>query len=334
MRYIFLTACRNEQAILGEFLDEFAEVLQKAGLAAESLLYVIDDMSTDRSVAIMEEYRNRPGSIRTEIIAAPTNLGNQGALFYALSNMRIDPTDVLITFDCDGEDDVAQIPSIIALGRENPGKVVLIERGRRQESLTFKVAFFCYKTIFRFLTRQSVIPNNFLLIPGRYIPFIRRNPLASVHFAYAILKTRLPSVSTQRDRRKRYGGRSSQNLFMVASHGLVGLMIFYETVIAKLLLLLLAFGVFSLSVVGAALVIPDHLGVQRSMLWVSGAIAGVGVGFFSLLMASALAFIFKMAIFTLSRVAAEGQPGPTHRLPNDGAEPGDVPGEEPGIRAS
>ena len=49
-------------------------------------------------------------------------------------------------------------------------------------------------------------------------------PLASaVHFAYAVLKMKFPSITTRRDRRQRYGEKSSQNLFMVASHGLVGL---------------------------------------------------------------------------------------------------------------
>ena len=334
MRYVFLTACRNEEKILDEFLTEFSEVLHRAGLAETAVLWVIDDLSTDRSVAVLEDYRKRPDSIKLELIEAPTNLGNQGALFYALSHIQLAPDDVLITFDCDGEDDVQQIPSIVALGRENPGKVVLIERGRRQESLTFKVAFSCYKGIFRFLTRQSIIPNNFLLIPGQYVPYIRRNPLASVHFAYAILKIRLPSVSARRDRRKRYGGKSSQNLFMVASHGLVGLMVFYETVIAKLLWLLMSFGVFALVVVGVALAIPNALGVQRTLLWVSGAIAGIGAGFFSLLTASALAFIFKMAVFALSRVAVEGREAPTPPRLSGGAERGSAPPGSPGIRAS
>lgn len=334
MRYVFLTACRNEEKILAEFLTEFSEVLHGAGLAESAVLWVIDDLSTDRSRAILEDYRQRPGSIKTELIAAPTNLGNQGALFYALSHIQLAPDDVLITFDCDGEDDVQQIPSIVAMGRENPGKVVLIERGRRQESLTFKIAFTCYKAVFRFLTRQSIIPNNFLLIPAQYVPYIRLNPLASVHFAYAILKLRLPSVSARRDRRKRYGGKSSQNLFMVASHGLVGLMIFYETVIAKLLWLLMSFGLFALLVVGVALSIPDALGAQRTLLWISGAIAGMGVGFFSLLMASALAFIFKLAVFTLSRVAVEGREGQIPRPLSGGAERESAPPETPGIRAS
>ena len=66
------------------------------------------------------------------------------------------------------------MPAIIELGKGNPGKLVLIERGRRHESFTFRVSFTCYKVVFRFLTRQHVIPNNFLLIPGQFMQLIRK----------------------------------------------------------------------------------------------------------------------------------------------------------------
>jgi glycosyltransferase involved in cell wall biosynthesis len=307
-RYVFLTACRNEAAILDEFLSEFAQMVRAADIGGKTVLYVVDDLSTDASPELIEAHAAVAEGYRVELIRAPTNLGNQGALFYGIGRISIEPDDVLITFDCDGEDDVREIPSILALGRENPGKLVLIERGRRRESLAFRVSFVCYKVLYRFLTRQTVIPNNFLLIPGRYVPIIRRSPLAAAHFAYGILRTKFPAVMTQRDRRTRYGGRSSQSLFMLASHGLVGLMVFYETVIAKLLLVVVQLGLFGLAVVAAALIPVLSLSAQRILLWLSMVALGMGVGFFGLLMASALALIFKMGVFSLSRAVVEGQP--------------------------
>jgi glycosyltransferase involved in cell wall biosynthesis len=307
-RYVFLTACRNEAAILDEFLSEFAQMVRAADIGGKTVLYVVDDLSTDASPELIEAHAAVAEGYRVELIRAPTNLGNQGALFYGIGRISIEPDDVLITFDCDGEDDVREIPSILALGRENPGKLVLIERGRRRESLAFRVSFVCYKVLYRFLTRQTVIPNNFLLIPGRYVPIIRRSPLAAAHFAYGILRTKFPAVMTQRDRRTRYGGRSSQSLFMLASHGLVGLMVFYETVIAKLLLVVVQLGLFGLAVVAAALIPVLSLSAQRILLWLSMVALGMGVGFFGLLMASALALIFKMGVCSLSRAVVEGQP--------------------------
>jgi glycosyltransferase involved in cell wall biosynthesis len=333
MRYVFLTACRNEEAILEEFLREFGEVVTSAGIVDHCVLYVVDDLSIDRTVELLERHR-ATSSFSLEIIRAPTNFGNQGALFHGLSLIDVKPDDVLITFDCDGEDDVEQIPSIIELSAANPGKVVLIERGRRSESLTFRIAFGCYKLLFRYLTRQKVIPNNFMLVPGPYVPVVQKSPLAAVHFAYAILKTRFPSVVTQRDRRARYGGKSSQNLFMVASHGLVGLMVFYEIVIAELLFLLMLMGFFSLGVTAAALTVGRDLALQRILLWVSVATAGMGVGFFCLLLASALALIFKLTVFTLSRVAVDTRPERVRVTTAETGVPRVAPAEASGKKAS
>lgn len=334
MKYVFLTACRNEATILETFLDEFTAMVEKAEIGGRTVLYVVDDLSLDRSVEILESYRSRATGVRLEIIPAPTNLGNQGAVFYGLGRVDVSPEDVLIGFDCDGEDDVAQIPSILALGRENPGKLVLIERGRRQESLTFKLAFTAYKTVFRFLTRQKVIPNNFMLIPCQYVPLIRRSPLAAVHFAYAILKLGLPAVTTTRDRRQRYGGRSSQNLFTVGSHGLVGLMVFYENVIAKLLVLLFAFGVCAIGVIGLALVVRENVPAQRTLLWAAVAAGGMVVGLFGLLLSAALALLFKLAVFTLSRVYDGARPEQTPLPGSDTAGPRGAPAGTAGKAAS
>jgi glycosyltransferase involved in cell wall biosynthesis len=303
--YVFLTACRNEEKILPDFLAEFTAMVEKAGIAAQTRLYVVDDLSVDRSVEILEDFARAGRRIEVRVIRAPTNLGNQGAMFYGLRQIEVGPSDVLITFDCDGEDDVEQIPSIIEMGAQNAGKVVLIERGRRRESALFKVYFAVYKLLFRFFTRQSIIPNNFLLIPGGLVPAIQCSPLAAVHFAYAILKLRPPSVSTTRDRRSRYGGRTSQNVFMLVSHGLVGLMLFYEVVVAKIFTLLFAFGAFAAAVVGLAIFLPaDWVAAQRTLIWSAIAAGVTTVGLFGLLLSAALALIFKLAAFTLAAASA------------------------------
>jgi len=307
--YFFLTACRNEELTMPEFLAEFARMLKGAGIANEARLYVVDDLSSDRTVAILEQAQH----LDLRVISAPTNLGNQGAMFYGLRQLQMLPGDTLITFDSDGEDDVEQVPSIIALAAKNPGTVVLIERGRRRESLLFKLFFGCYKLIFRFFTRQTTVPNNFLVIPGSLVPSIQNSPLASVHFAYAILKLRPRYISTTRDRRSRYGGRSSQNLFMLVSHGLVGLMVFFEVVVAQIFMLLFLFGGFAVTVAALAIALPaDWVSVQRTLIW-SAIMTAVGaVGLFSLLLSAALALVFKLAAFTLVPRAVSQSTTATH----------------------
>jgi polyisoprenyl-phosphate glycosyltransferase len=327
--YIFLTACRNEALTMPAFLTEYAEMIEASGLRSQSRLIVVDDLSTDDTATILRQARN----IDLSVISAPTNFGNQGALFYGLRQLQIQPDDTLITFDSDGEDDVGQVPSVIALAAANPGKAVLIERGRRRESLTFKLMFGGYKTIFRFLTRQTVVPNNFLVIPGALVPSIQCAPLAAVHFAYAILKLRPNYVTTVRDRRSRYAGNSSQNLFMLVSHGLVGLMVFYEVVVAKIFMLLFLFGAFAVSIVGLAIALPpEWLSVQRTLVWAAIGAAIGAIGMFGLLLSAALALMLKLAAFTLAQSAvaqparstppAAGARGPRDGAPAEGSDGG------------
>jgi hypothetical protein len=212
---------------------------------------------------------------------------------------------------------------------------VLIERGRRTESLRFKVLFASYKALFRMLTRQSVVPNNFMLIPGRFVPAIRRSPLAAVHLAYGVLRLNPPRVVTTRDRRQRYGGQSSQNVFMLVSHGLVGLMVFYETVIAKLFLLLFAFGAFASAIVGLALVIPvSNAAAQRTLIWIAIASSVGAVGFMALLLSAAVVLLFKLTAYTLSEAYGERLEAVRHRTEGSSAGPDVARGERSGTEAS
>ena len=43
MKYVFLTAFRNESSILRAFLDEFTAMVQKAGVADDAVLYMVDE---------------------------------------------------------------------------------------------------------------------------------------------------------------------------------------------------------------------------------------------------------------------------------------------------
>jgi len=335
MKYVFLTACRNEELTLGEFIAEFAAMIASAGIAGRTVLYVVDDLSTDGTREVLDRHARKAEGFSLRTLLAPTNLGNQGAMFYGLGRIEVEPQDALVTFDSDGEDDVSQIPSILQLGASNPGKMVLIERGRRSESIRFKFLFGGYKMLFRLLTRQQVVPNNFMLIPGKCVPIIRRSPLAAVHLAYGVLKLNTPRVTVTRDRRPRYAGRSSQNVFMLVSHGLVGLMVFYEIVIAKLFMLLFGFGAFAMSITGLAVALPSwNVAAQRTLIWIAIAASIGAIGFSALLLAAALIVVFKLGIFTLSLTYAEPAIRPTPRPESESSAAGDAPAGTSDKRAS
>lgn len=296
-RYWILTACRNEEPILRLFLTELRETLGAVGLLGRTTLCVVDDLSYDGSAELMAGADAE--DLRVLLVRAPTNLGNQGAMFLGLQAVRAGPEDVLITLDCDGEDDVRTLPSIIEAARGAPGQVVMIERGSRRESIVFKLAFAIYKQMFRRLSGRQVVPNNFMLIPGRFVPAFQRSPLAAVHFAYALQRLNPPHVAVVRDRRTRYGGKTSQNLFMLVSHGLVGLMLFYELVVARLFLLVFLFLVAAALVLGLSVAV-EHPSVQRLLPWCTAALCCGALAALGLLVAAALALFLKLSSFWLA----------------------------------
>src|SRR5882672_11387139 len=100
---VFLTTCRNEARILPAFLAEFSAMVQAAGISGQVRLYVVDDLFTGATVSILEDFGRSSASVELRVIRAPTNLGNQGALFFGLRQIEVDAGDVLVTFDCDGE---------------------------------------------------------------------------------------------------------------------------------------------------------------------------------------------------------------------------------------
>ena len=160
--------------------------------------------------------------------------------------------------------------------------------------------------MFRFFTRQTIVPNNFLLVPGALVPAIQSSPLTAVHFAYAILKLR-PAPTFQQRREigaARYGGKSSQNLFMLVSHGLVGLMLFYEVVVAKIFMLLSSLQAHFRHSSSSWRWGCRRIGSPPRRILICAAIAAgiVVVGLFGLLGSSAaLALMFKLTTFTCWR---------------------------------
>ena len=305
MRYLFLTAYRNEVQIIETFLSEFSAMLREARIDGQAALYLVDDLSLDGTRDAILKFRSAIGSPPISIISTPTNLGNQGAMYYGLRRLPVAADDVVITFDCDGEDDVRAIPRVIELGCANPGRVILIERGRRSESLGFRVLFSGYKALFRFMTGKDVVPNNFLLLPGSLVGPVQRSPLVAVHFAYAILKLNAPYIAITRDRRTRYGGQTSQNIFMLVSHGLVGLMVFYEVVVAKLFVMLFGIAGMTGFLTIAGWVSALGYGAQMRLLWLALGVGGIGLVVFGLLLSAALAFAFKLGVYSLIDAACE-----------------------------
>lgn len=241
-----LTAFRNEEKSIVTLLDELHQILQHGDLLSKVRLTMVDDLSFDNSVDLIQTWQQEHPELLIDLISCPTNLGNQGALTYGLQKMDVGENDIVLSFDSDGEDDISKIPLILSTADQNPNCIIFTERGHRYNGTFFNILFRIFAWTIKFLTQKPLLPNNFLLFPGKYHNAISSSPFLPAYYALSILRLNFPYRSLILDRRPRIDGVSSQNIYNLITHAFIGLLIFHETVIAKLYTWLFAsVGVFT-----------------------------------------------------------------------------------------
>lgn len=233
-----LTAVRNEARVIPLFFAELRETFAKAGMLRRATLVVVDDASTDDTVDVIEQCAGSMPDLRVEVLRLSSNRGNQSAMAFGLREVSGRLKDAhLLTFDADGEDDITRLPELVAMLDGVPDQIVFVLRDGRKESLQIRCFYFVYRIVYRLLAGRRVIPCNLMAIPGNITPAIVGSPLLSLHFSYPLLRLGLPYQTLPMARRCRYAGRSSQNIGLLIHHGLIGLTIFYEQMVARIILL-------------------------------------------------------------------------------------------------
>jgi len=197
----------NEEAVLPEFLRRTRAVLDQIGGGPHEMV-LVDDGSTDRSFAILEDAARRDSRIL--VISLSRNFGHQAALTAALDHVAGDAT---IVMDADLQDVPEIIPQFVE--RYNQGfDVVYAQRIRRKEPWTLRL---CYFVFYRMMTKLSdvrlpVDAGDFGLMSRRVIDQLRRMPehhryLRGLRSWVGFRQTGLPV-----ERVKRHSGKSKYSL--------------------------------------------------------------------------------------------------------------------------
>ena len=181
---------------------------------------------------------------QVEIVHLYSNLGHQRAIAIGICDaVEASDCDAILVMDADGEDSALAIPEILEKAGEERDFCVAVQRGRRSESLLFRLAYFLYKRLFYVFTGHQIAFGNFCLLSRNYAR--RLVTIADLwrNLPAAILRSRLPLRSVVVDRSKRYAGKSKMNLTSLIIHGLSGISVYAETTFVRLLVLtLLLFG--------------------------------------------------------------------------------------------
>ena len=142
-KYSIVAPVFNEEETLPEFYRRIFAVVQKLDSAAELLL--IDDGSTDNSLALMQELQSQESFVR--ILSFSRNFGHQVAITAGIDYAK---GDAVIVIDSDLQDPPEVIHELVSKWKAGAELVLAVRSARRGESW-FKraTASFFYRLIDR-----------------------------------------------------------------------------------------------------------------------------------------------------------------------------------------
>lgn len=158
--------------------DGVTELLWRVGAVLDGLpggpheIVLVDDGSTDRTPALLEEAAARDG--RLLVVALSRNFGHQAALSAALDYVT---GDVTVLMDGDLQDPPEMIPEFLARHAEGYD-VVYARRTQRKEAWWLRASYFLFYRMMRWLSNVEVPVDagDFGLLSRRVVDELRRAP--------------------------------------------------------------------------------------------------------------------------------------------------------------
>jgi len=188
-----------------------------------------------------------------EVLRLARNVGHQGAIAVGLAHAAgIEGLAGCIVMDCDGEDQPASIPALLAAVTCAGVDVAVAARAKRSESLTFRAFYQVYRRIFRLLTGQVIGFGNFMVLRPVALKRLAVMHESWTHVASAVIKARLRRAEVPTDRGRRWFGRSKMNFVSLVLHGLRAVMVFKDAVLTRLCMLCALMAGFSVLSIGTA----------------------------------------------------------------------------------
>lgn len=107
MKLTIVIPCYNEEESLVELFERIEAVVAREGYDCDYVF--VDDGSTDRTLAVLRELRQR--TARVGIVSFRRNYGKSAALSVGFKHVT---GDIVVTMDADLQDDPEEIPNLVA----------------------------------------------------------------------------------------------------------------------------------------------------------------------------------------------------------------------------
>lgn len=262
----------NQIVVLSPVFDDWQSVmllLRRLNEVLEARTHQIDVLLVDDGgrEAIPDELLQCAwftlGSVR--ILRLRRNLGHQTAIAVGLCYIEQHlECDAVLIMDGDGEDSPSDALRLVdAIRQQSDPQIVFAERTYRSEGTLFRAGYATYRFAHRLLTGRRIRFGNFSIIPAEFLSALVVIPELWVHYAAAVLRSRLPYQSIPTRRSRRLAGESKMNLTSLTLHAIRAFSVCSDVVGARVLLfsLLCLFGCVSLISAAGAI----HFGTGHAL---------------------------------------------------------------------
>ncbi len=259
------------------------------------------EFPTSRIVVVDDGSSQQPGTFTTssplDIIKLTHNLGHQKAIAIGLSYVAEKyPASRVLIMDADGNDTIADAVKLQHLSHQNPDKIILAKRKKRNESGFFKMIYQLYLWIFRLLTGRSIRYGNFCLLPVIYVQKIVHLSNIWLHLPAAIVKSGFPNKELDTSKGERLQGKSKMNVTSFLFHGLGAIAVFTDIIALRLLIT----SIISIFISVAALVTIIFIKFSTNLA-IPGWASAVGSSLIIIILLSFLMSVLLIFIFIISQ---------------------------------
>jgi polyisoprenyl-phosphate glycosyltransferase len=205
-------------------------------------LVVDDSAGTDPEVTALRDVDD------VEVLTPPFNLGHQRAIVFGLRHLadpierRMEPADIVVTMDSDGEDMPGDIPRLVDALHTSGTALAIAQRTKRSEPWKFQLMYVIFRTMFRILTGTTVRSGNFAAQRADSLAATIHHPSFDLCYSSTLLALGRPTVAVPCARGQRFAGASRMNTYSLMAHGIRMLMPFSERIAVRMLVVASATG--------------------------------------------------------------------------------------------
>lgn len=234
--FVIITPCYNESNLIISFLERLEVIIDT--LNHRFTVIVVDDGSTDNSVQILNDFNFISNKNSFKLISLFFNMGHQNAIKQGFLYVEDIQAEGYIVMDSDGEDDLNAIKELVT----SKSEITFVTRGKRSESIKFKIGYFFYKTLFKIISGNKINFGNYTMVSRNVvIALVNQN---FIHYSAFLSKLKYTKSYICFDRMKRIDGQSKMNTNSLVIHGLNSLIEYSEELLLFFIKILLIVFVF------------------------------------------------------------------------------------------